>query len=460
MRTVLFALGAMWAGMAQAQVFADGFEVWEANVPAAWFGTQTTLSTDSVEQISDNVHSGDHAIRVRNAPVISRRLTTLPLHVDSGVTYILGYWARGYGLVRPALFDGQSYSGGLVYDTIAGNDWVWRSRQIPCIMTSDDGEFSLSFSLIAPGEQLVIDDFSVSIYQVPVPPFRSIQEIQTPLDGTDRSPWHDSIVATQGIITGKDQSSLSFFLQNGVGPYSGIWVASNAGNLYNGDEVLVYGKVQEFEEYDWQGNSTWHNGTLTRITDVYHRVVQSQNNPLPAPELLSINEAKQEEWEGVLVRLEGIRWPGGINFPEGWYGVANGDSIRVHDMIYAVLPDTNYTYSMNGVMHYWRNWRRFQPRGPMDVQAVGVPEGELAGLRLYPNPATDLIRVEWHEPLLNTDYAIHDAMGRVVQSGRLLNDWIALEGTDAGLRMLQIRLGDGRVVRTWFVRARLGIPGG
>src|SRR5690606_39640525 len=98
-----------------------------------------------------------------------------------------------------------------------------------------------------------------------------------------------------------------------------------------------------------------------------------------------------------------------------------GDTIYVDDYIYFFYPDTTLTYDMDGIIHFWNDTWRFEPRGPFDVLSVGVHESPWPRLRIYPNPASDAIRVELPEAFQNSEYAIRDALGRTVRSGRLLS---------------------------------------
>ena len=61
----------------------------------------------------------------------------------------------------------------------------------------------------------------------------TIQDIQ----GTgDISPLDGQIVQTTGIVTGV---SYGFFIQNGTGPWSGLWVYVSSPTVSSGDEVQV-----------------------------------------------------------------------------------------------------------------------------------------------------------------------------------------------------------------------------
>lgn len=423
MRCIPLALGALVACQAQAQVFTDDFELWESNMPYYWTGPQSICPADSVEMVTGDVHGGNFALRLLNRSVNAPILATQPVHLDSGVTYLFEYWVRGQGAIWATFYDGwTNYPATLM--EVDTTEWLMLSQVLPCQRTTDVGAFFLLAVSTIALEHILIDDFSVSEFEVPQPPLHTIQEIQTPAAGSEESSFIDSVLAIQGIITAWDQNFASFFVQQGTGPYSGIWVYSSPIGFDIGDEVRVTGKV---EEYEGPGGLWSWTGSVTRMIDVSDRILISEDNILPAPEPLSVNDALLEEWEGVLVRVDNLQWTGSPVVVQGWLGTDGQDTVRVHDFCYTTMPLPDVTYSMSGVMHYWDGERKLEPRGPYDQVVVGVPEEARPRVRIYPNPASDLIRVELPETSENVTYTIHDAMGRIVQSGRLKGSAIVLD---------------------------------
>lgn len=421
-----------------AQVFSDGFEAWEIPTPYYWFGSQTTISSDSVDLVSQNVHGGQFAVRMRHEAIGSRAMTTQPLHVDEGITYVVSYWARGYGRICPLLYStGPFLDGGSVYDTIASDQWTQHSHTIICSTTTDIGEFLLSVRSTEAPEHVVVDDFIVEEYVVPVPPYHSIQEIQYPVAGTEYSFYRDSVVATSGIITGVVQGGGEIYLQSGAGPYSGLYVDYNPpGAAQLGDEILVYGTIEEYQGPT--GPFMW-DSSITRMVDVYYGELLSIDNPQPEPQLLPLDQVSDEQWEGVLIRLEGFHWSGPPFWWEGWWAINDIGVIRVHDLFYEMTPELNVTYSMNGVLHYWDDEWKFEPRGPFDVGAVGIEDGALNSFSIYPNPASTLVHVDLgSEGNSSAAYKLTDAVGHVVAEGMLTNQGLIVEQLKNGSYIMTI----------------------
>lgn len=78
------------------------------------------------------------------------------------------------------------------------------------------------------------------------------------------------------------------------------------------------------------------------------------------------------------------------------------------------------------------------------TQANPVSVGEIATqpiLEVYPQPATDHVQVKIDSRLLNSNYAIVDELGRVVDSGRFisLNTTIAVDKLTAGIYFIQVQ---------------------
>lgn len=81
-----------------------GFEQWDGALPVAWFGAQSNLPEDSVEQVSTDVFEGNFAARIVNPSDTHKRFTTAATSLRAG-RYFCTYMARGHGEVRTARYD-------------------------------------------------------------------------------------------------------------------------------------------------------------------------------------------------------------------------------------------------------------------------------------------------------------------------------------------------------------------
>lgn len=115
---------------------------------------------------------------------------------------------------------------------------------------------------------------------------QTIQEIQ---GEADASPFENQTVTTLGVVIAT--SGIGYYIQDGAGPWSGIYVYDDGAPAV-GDHVTVTANVAEYYE-------------LTELDFVESLIINSSENPLPEPEILSTGDVADEQWEGVLVRVEG-----------------------------------------------------------------------------------------------------------------------------------------------------------
>ena len=167
MRTALLLSTIALATAANAQVFTSGFENWNDTLPTDWFGVKSNISSDSIEQVNTNAHTGAFAVRIRNAPSATKRFTTQPLHVDSAQAYDVTYWVRGQGDIRVALFDARAansgYSPVTPYVTVNSATWMEQTTTITASHTNDAAEFILYVRNTTGPERIVVDDVNIAL---------------------------------------------------------------------------------------------------------------------------------------------------------------------------------------------------------------------------------------------------------------------------------------------------------
>lgn len=118
-----------------------------------------------------------------------------------------------------------------------------------------------------------------------------IYDIQHTMDASGDSPYVGQIIATQGVVTAViGIGNKNVFIQDGIGPWSGL-------HVYNPDESVNIGDLVEIEGViiEYYGLTEIEDGNIT---------VLSLGNPIPAAEILPTGSVSQEQWESVLVRVE------------------------------------------------------------------------------------------------------------------------------------------------------------
>lgn len=78
-----------------------------------------------------------------------------------------------------------------------------------------------------------------------------------------------------------------------------------------------------------------------------------------------------------------------------------------------------------------------------DPNASGIPPINATGMRLYPNPAQQLLQIELISPVQGT-YTITDVQGRSVKSGELRGSKVSVPVQDLGAAVYLVRIDDGK----------------
>jgi len=424
------------ASTASAQ-FTSGFENWNDTVPADWMGSKTTLSADSIEQVSTNVHGGTYAARLRNSPDGHKRFTTQSVTVVDGTTYDVTYWVRGVGNIRTGLYDGRAAASGYAtytpYYTSSGDTWTQVTQQITAANDTTGAQFILSIQQTDGPEHLVLDDVNITAGIVVPPVEASIYEIQYTAAPDGNSPFMNQSVITGGIVTGVDTiDGNSYFIQSGSGPWNGIYAFDATSVVAIGDSVTLQATVTEFN-------------TTTELTGVTNLAVVGQY-PVPAPVVVDPGEAAAEQWEGVLVQipdLECMNLPILATFNE-WTGTNWLGSMPVDDLMYLSAPAVGAFYSVTGVMHYANGARKIEPRDLSDIE-IGSGIGEFANgsVTLFPNPANTSLTLDIPRISGRTEYTFVDATGRMVLNAVVTTErsTIDVSAMPAGIYALTLRNG-------------------
>lgn len=191
----------------------------------------------------------------------------------------------------------------------------------------------------------------------------TIQEIQSETDANGGSLLVGEVVSTQGVVTGVYPGSNIFSMQDGPGPWSGIWVTGSSVQV--GDEVAVVGTVSE-------------QFGLTILTSVTSIQVQTQGNPLPAAQPLFTTDINQEQWEGVLLEITGVVTSGDAGFGEWIINDGSGPA-RIDNLGIEVTPvDLGAQYTVIGPNYFSFGFFKLEPRGEDDILRWGCTNDAFA----------------------------------------------------------------------------------
>jgi len=226
----------------------------------------------------------------------------------------------------------------------------------------------------------------------------TINEIQSTTDADGASPYMGQTVATAGVVSGIYPGE-GFFIQNGTGPWSGIFVFNTAINPVLGDSIELTANVVEYFG-------------LTQLSSVSAFEI-IENVGEPAATVVTSAQANTEMYESVLIRVENAICTN-PNAGFGMFRINNSTAdVLVGDNIFDYDPVLGNGYNVQGPL--WFSFGEFKifPRFASDVELIGFASLEnetQQAATLYPNPATESFAIKHFEGELN----IVDAQGRVV----------------------------------------------
>jgi hypothetical protein len=431
-KALLLSVIALGASL-QAQVFTSDLEAWTGNVPDGWVGVKTSISPDSIFQISTNPHAGSFAVGLHNTSP-HKRFTTQPVTVVAGTSYSISFWVRGQGQVRTGLFDGRpggtsGYAAYNPYVTVSSNSWQQVTQTVTAANDTVGAEFVISvLNTIAP-DHLVIDDVNIDLAGPPAA--TSIYAIQFTTDPNGASPVTNQGVITGGRVTGL-VPSVGYYLQAGNGPWSGIWVADATNTVSRGDSVTLSAIVEE-------------NFGFTRLNNVTNFTVVNGGNPDPAIANIATAEANTEPYESVLSKVTNVPCVIAPNTFGEWY-VFNGDSLMVDDQMFAYPAMVGTSYNVTGPIFFSFGKFKMEPRDANDVEvANSIADAAFATVTMGPVPATDVLTIALGE-LSGTrvEYTMTDVMGRTVATGSFNGQRNSLDvsGLTTGSYLITLRTAD------------------
>ncbi len=209
----------------------------------------------------------------------------------------------------------------------------------------------------------------------------SIHDIQYTASISGESPQMNNVVTTFGIVTGVFDfgEAGTFFIQDGDGPWSGIYVNESSYPVVLGDSVEVTGTVTEYYG-------------LTEINDVTNVTVINSGNPQPNPVIIPTSDISQEKYEGILVTVtDAICTNPNAGFGQFIVNDSSGNCL-IDDQIYQYTPTLNHVYQITGARHFLLGESKICPRVTEDITvmyALGIEENN--SFSIYPNPASEVL---------------------------------------------------------------------
>ncbi len=402
----LLLISALLVGGVHAQVLDSDFSDWDSGLPVGWVGAKTNLDVANILQADNDGGQGDYAVELMNTESGHKRFTTQPMSVEAGQSYDITFWTRGTGEIRTGLFDEREDGSGYVYNTyvsVNSVDWEQYTQSLIAETNSNIAEFILSVRNTAGDINVQIDRVLIETGEIDVV---TIYDIQYTEAGDGASPFEGQSVTTGGVVTASDSSG--FFIQNGGGQWSGIYVFSPFNMPDRGDSVIFTGNVVEYFD-------------LTQISGLSGFTTVNTGNELVITDV-STGDANTEEYESTLVKV----WDANVtdgNTGFGQFEVNDGSgALLVNPDLYEYDGVTGETYNITGVIFYSFDEYKIMPRDADDVEfSTSVQEiSANDGISVYPNPASDVVNLNWISGISgNISYNLFDVKGRLVNTGTI-----------------------------------------
>jgi len=171
------------------------------------------------------------------------------------------------------------------------------------------------------------------------------------------SPYAGLGVITRGVVTARFPSS--FTVQDGSGPWTGLWVRSAATPAV-GDSVTVRGLITENDVQGLAGCTLLTSGIL---------LADTPGATVPPAATVTTAAAATEAYEGVLVETPGAVCTDPALGAGQWLANDGGGAVRVGPLGYAFTPILGTTYDVTGPVLYSGAFL-IEPRGAADVEWV------------------------------------------------------------------------------------------
>lgn len=396
-------------------IFSTNFSNWAAGSLTDMGGSKTNIGAANILQVSTGATYGTNLVELVNTGSGHKRFSTLPLAIEKDTSYVIEIFAKGKGELRTGLFDGYlaTNSGGYqpygAYISINSATTTMYTQSVTSDTTTTLGEFILSIrNTVGANGNLQIDSMIVKKGASIAPQIttKTIVEIQSNVSSGDISYYKDSVVTTTGIVTAINYVGgvrKGYYLQDGTGPWTGIYVYHTSSTCERGDSLTITGTVTEYQE-------------VTQISNITATVLTSSaNDVIPTP--ISTYPTSYEEYESVLVKFTNANCTEGTDI-HGNFKVDDGSGFgKVSDALYTFTPTVGTSYNVTGIMLYYLYFK-VAPRDANDISTyTSVRENNSVLTNVYPNPTVSgLVNVEVTE---NSELVILDLLGNIVLSKNL-----------------------------------------
>ncbi len=293
---------------------------------------------------------GQINVQVASSVEVNFSEALLPSTVDTAAFRLTGSRIPSYRIKTPLLSSGNTRITILPADSFAYGDTV--TVEVRNSLTDSSGNPAVG------------DTFS---FQTRRNPNLSIFDIQYTTDPSGNSPYSGQNITVSGVVTGVvrvGNSKGMYFIQDGTGPWNGVYCYDRDRFPDEGDSVLVSGTVIEYFG-------------LTEISPVSGYQLLKKGARVPDPVILPTDSMytanpNAEAYEGVLVATNKVSV---TSLPNSYYewDVNDGSGPCTMDDFLDSLSHMGYTpvigdslIRVQGILHASFGWK-IEPRFPRDI---------------------------------------------------------------------------------------------
>ncbi len=355
-------------------VFQSDLSSWAAGNPTDWMGSSTNINANNVVEQTIGANFGTSSASLVNDTGTHKRFTTQPVTVVPGETYEIKMWVRtSMGELRTNYYDVTnsaygSYNPYMDLSVLSNGSQVMVSQTITIPAGCTSAEIILSLRNTDPTTApfsigIILDSVSVETLAITYTPRTITQIQQTALPNGD-SPELGNFVETSGVVTAV-KSGQGYWIQDGEGAWTGVYVADNVNTPSRGDSVTVQGQVGE-------------NFGATQIENIANYTLNSPPTVIPNPfAATTVQMQTMEEYEGVLMVVANAECTN-TNAGFGMWVVNDNpsvpnDSLLVDDDLFSYTPTLGTVYGITGIGHYSYSNRKILPRDINDIAGAVAP---------------------------------------------------------------------------------------
>lgn len=430
-------------------IFESDLSSWTDGDPDGWMGSQTNIGSGNVIQQPIGAMHGTALAQLFNEDGADnhKRFSTEEIPVAELETYEIKIWLTGIdgSMLRTGYYNPTAVSWyyndyiDVFAETGGAVTMVSQTVTIPSGCT--DAEFIFSVHSTDGTIGIGIDSVAIAVGEPEESETVSIYDIQYSEAADFISPYADELVTTSGIVTGVflyGAAEGTFIIQDGDGPWNGIYVFESGTTVELGDSVVVTGEVTEYF-------------TLTEVSSVVTVNVISSGHPIPNAVAVATGDIVNEEYECVMVLIEDAKCTNpDIGF--GQFEVDDNSGARlIDDEMFSYTPALNNYYNITGVSFLSFGETKVYPRMLSDIEVTGyagINENK-NNFNIYPNPANDFVTLNISATAAVTIYSID---GSVIYKANGNVNTINVSVFDAGIYQVAVTENETTMTTRLIVR--------